>query len=50
MMTLLVYVRYRQKATWQGWLYSKEDDQLIEFESELDLIKSLDQLGQEKNL
>lgn len=48
--TLLVYVRYRQKATWQGWLYSKEDDQLVEFDSELDLIKSLDQICYEKEL
>lgn len=46
MMTLLVYVRYRQKATWQGWLYYKEGDQLFEFDSELDLIKILDQVDQ----
>lgn len=44
LMTLLINVRYRQKATWQGWLYHKEKDQLIEFDSELDLIKCLDQM------
>ncbi len=41
-MTFLINVRYRQKATWQGWLYCKEKDELIEFNSELELIKSLD--------
>ena len=48
--TLLVYVRSRQRATWQGWLYWKEEDQLVEFDSELDLIKSLDQICYEKEL
>ncbi len=42
LMTLLINVRFRQRATWQGWLYHKEKDELVEFDSELDLIKSLD--------
>jgi len=42
LMTLLVNVRFRQRATWQGWLYYKEKDELVEFDSELDLIKSMD--------
>lgn len=42
LMTYLINVRFRQRATWQGWLYYKEKDKLIEFDSVLDMVKSLD--------
>ncbi len=44
LMTLLIYVRYRQKATWQGWLYYREKDKMIVFDSELELIKGIDEI------
>ena len=42
--TFLIYVRYRQRATWQGLLYQKEKDKLVDFGSELELIKEMDRM------
>lgn len=37
--TLLVHVKYRQKATWQGTVYQIGKDNSVDFLSELELLK-----------
>ena len=40
--TLVVYVRFRQKATWQGSVYYVDTGKKEDFYSELDLMKIID--------
>ncbi len=40
--TFLVYVQYRQNATWQGRLLWREKDREVEFRSALELIMLVD--------
>ncbi len=40
--TLAVYVRYRQNATWQGSVYHMKNNEREDFNSELDLLKIIE--------
>ena len=40
--TLAVYVRYRQSATWQGSVYHMKNNEREDFNSELDLLKIIE--------
>ena len=44
--TLVVYVQYRQSATWQGSVYHMADGSREDFHSELELLKIIDHAGE----